>query len=397
MEDDMFTYTRRFTKSLALILSLALFLSACSGFGQPATPTPASQSAEPAASLVSATGVVVPETWASLSLPTGGNLVELLVQEGDIVEAGQVLLRLDGSESLQAELTTAGEQLLTAEQNLDSLYEDVDLRLGEVSQVVSLAQQEVIAAERALDPFNEQRYEDDLDRARDEIVTAQDKLDQAREDFEPYADWDVDNATRKSYEDKLEDAQQVYDEAVRKVTRWRWIGAGRGGFANRKARLAKAQLDYENLSTGPDPDELAQAQAALASAQARQAAAEAALADLELLAPFGGTVSRVYYRLNEWVVPGDALLILADLTSLRVETTDLNEIDVARLQVGDRASLTFDALPDVVVSGEIVRIANRASEGSGVNYTVVVELSETPERLLWGMTAFVDVDVSDQR
>ena len=43
-------------------------------------------------------------------------------------------------------------------------------------------------------------------------------------------------------------------------------------------------------------------------------------------------------------------LELADLDHLRVETTDLNEIDVARIQIGDTASITFDALPDTVVT-----------------------------------------------
>jgi multidrug resistance efflux pump len=76
-----------------------------------------------------------------------------------------------------------------------------------------------------------------------------------------------------------------------------------------------------------------------------------------------------------------------------VETTDLNEIDVARVKVGDKAIVTFDALPDVVVSGVVTRIAPKASEGSGVNYTVTVELDQIPIESRWGMTAFVDIEV----
>ena len=78
---------------------------------------------------------------------------------------------------------------------------------------------------------------------------------------------------------------------------------------------------------------------------------------------------------------------------LDVETTDLNEIDAARVAVGDSVKVTFDALSDVVVIGKVKSIAPKASEGSGVNYTVVVELSEWPETLRWGMTAFVDIEV----
>jgi multidrug efflux pump subunit AcrA (membrane-fusion protein) len=86
---------------------------------------------------------------------------------------------------------------------------------------------------------------------------------------------------------------------------------------------------------------------------------------------------------------------LGDLDHLRIETTDLNEIDVAQVEVGDRATVTFDALPGVAVEGKVVSIAPKASEGSGVNYTVIVEIAEIPKNLKWGMTAFVDIQISD--
>jgi hypothetical protein len=85
------------------------------------------------------------------------------------------------------------------------------------------------------------------------------------------------------------------------------------------------------------------------------------------------------------------VVVLADLTGLRIETTDLNEIDMARIQAGSPASVTFDALPDVLVSGRVVEIALAASAGSGVNYKAVVVLDELPAALRWGMSAFVDI------
>jgi multidrug efflux pump subunit AcrA (membrane-fusion protein) len=78
---------------------------------------------------------------------------------------------------------------------------------------------------------------------------------------------------------------------------------------------------------------------------------------------------------------------------LRVETTDLNEIDAAQVEPGSPVTVTFDALVDQVVQGTVISIAPKASEGSGVNYTVVVELEELPPALRWGMTAFVDIEV----
>jgi multidrug efflux pump subunit AcrA (membrane-fusion protein) len=86
-------------------------------------------------------------------------------------------------------------------------------------------------------------------------------------------------------------------------------------------------------------------------------------------------------------------MLLADLQNLRVETTDLSEIDVARVQLEDQVTITFDALPDVTPAGTVTKISPKAATGSGVNYTVVIELAEIPEQLRWGMTAFVDIEV----
>jgi multidrug resistance efflux pump len=122
-------------------------------------------------------------------------------------------------------------------------------------------------------------------------------------------------------------------------------------------------------------------------------AAVKVLDDLQLNSPFDGTVNELYVKENEWIAPGQQVLLLADLENLRVETTDLNEIDVAQIEIGDKAIVTFDALPDVVVEGEVTRVAQKAAEGSGVNYTVVILLDEIPEKLRWGMTAFVDIEV----
>jgi multidrug resistance efflux pump len=160
-----------------------------------------------------------------------------------------------------------------------------------------------------------------------------------------------------------------------------------------EARLQTAERDYELKKSGPDPEDVALAEARIDNAQAQLTAAEAALDDLLLLAPIPGTVTELSVKLGEWIAPGQPLLQLADLSELHIETTDLNEIDVARVNIGDTALVTFDALPDAVLNGKVTRIAPKASAGAGVNYTVWIELDEIPDALRWGMTAFVDIEV----
>ena len=112
-----------------------------------------------------------------------------------------------------------------------------------------------------------------------------------------------------------------------------------------------------------------------------------------MAAPFDGVISQVNINSSEWVAPGSPVLLLADLEHLQVETTDLGEIDVAQIVEGDTAVITFDALPDLVLEGTVVSIAPKAAEGSGVNFPVILELSEIPPALRWGMTAFVDIEL----
>ncbi|MBE9472285.1 MAG: HlyD family efflux transporter periplasmic adaptor subunit, partial [Chloroflexi bacterium] len=76
------------------------------------------------------------------------------------------------------------------------------------------------------------------------------------------------------------------------------------------------------------------------------------------------------------------------------ETTDLDETQVARVADDQQAAITFDALPERVFTGHVTRISPMAKPGAGgVNYTVVIELAETDPAILWGMTAFVDIEV----
>ena len=96
-------------------------------------------------------------------------------------------------------------------------------------------------------------------------------------------------------------------------------------------------------------------------------------------------------RANEWVEAGQPLLLLADLSTLQVETTDLNEIDAARVHEGDAAVVTFDAFPGTILNGTVTRISPKSSRTTGVNYTAVIPLASIPDRLRWGMTAFVDI------
>jgi HlyD family secretion protein len=343
-----------------------------------------------AASVVSATGVVVPIQWTSLSMSTAGVVAEVYVAAGNLVQAGQPLVRLTGGDpqnpplELQAAIQAGELEVQNAELALE--------RLDEQAAAVRLQAQQTLSAS-AIQVRDLQYQLEALEVPEEqEALTPLEAYDQARQDYEkafdefqPYKDEPTSNSTRQDLEETLDQAKENYDTAVTRLQLSLALEVA-------QASQEQARQDLETYQDGPAAEDLALAQKRLESAQAALVASQDSLDELTLLAPFDGTVTELYARVGEWLSPGIPALVLADLSQLRVETTDLNEIDMTQVQVGDQVSVSFDAIAEVVVSGRVVYIAPKASPGAGVNYTAVIELaSPIPQELRWGMSAFVDI------
>jgi multidrug resistance efflux pump len=309
---------------------------------------------------------------------------EVLIEQGDLVEADQPLVRLKGREEMQAAITAAEYEVNAAEKAIDDLYEAADDAATLANNSIPLAARRLRDAQWQLDNFTVPMNMKDME-TMEALDWAKEQLDIAREAFEPYKYKSESDSTREEFKEDMDDAQSDYNTAVKRVEYETAVEAA-------QKDLDEARADFEKYSQGPDPKDVALAEARLRTAEANLVAAQSALDDLELLAPFDGTIGDVYTNVGEWVTPGMPIALIADLGHLQVETTDLNEIDAAQIAEGDVVTITFDALDDVL-EGTVVSIAPKASEGSGVNYTVVVELEDWPEGLRWGMTAFVDIEL----
>jgi len=392
-------------EKILLLSAVMLFLitaTGCGGAGSQATPTVDPALLEDFSPVVSATGEVVPAQWATLSLAGSGVIDQLNISEGDVVEEDQALIILGGNEAAQAAVAGAELELLNAQKAYDDLFASHEV-------VRAQAELELAQAKIALDDAKDDRERMDYRRAsqatidglRADYYLAKDALDDAEETFEGVADRSESDPVRAQALSMLSNARKAYDRALQNLNYAlglpdaEEVEESTAKLELAQARLEKAQEDYDKVKESPDPEQLSIIQARIANAEKQLSAAQKALRDQTLTAPFNGTISRVYFREQEWVMAGQPVVQIADLANLQVETTDLSEIDVASVSVGDLVTVTFDALPDVVVEGIVKQIAPRADEGSGVNYRVVVELKSIPEKLRWGMTAFVDIEVGD--
>jgi HlyD family secretion protein len=446
--------------TIAVFLISAVVLSGCS-LGQEPTPTPEAQ--VPFIPVVSVTGELLPETWATLGHKTGGTVAEVFVQPGDAVTAGEVLARMDTTD-LEIALEVARQSAVALEAARDQLL------AGATDQVIARADrenaQQIDQAEvalkatqrrleqaRAYDPAEDvaaaqariRRIESQLAQARAqnpapearaaqvELERAKIALDDAQNEYTKALDrpWE-DQEIRDALFDQLEQAQLNYRSAQAQLdSAWNAQRAHTLSLDALEAQLEEAQvmleqaldaqeaheaqlrvleteieaaeLQIEHLRAWENPyrdaateEEIAQAEARVEQAEWQIAQIEQQIQDAEVRAPFDGTVGLVDVRPGEFVAPAQPLFTVGDLGTLRVETTDLDEIDVVRVALDQPVSVTFDALPDVVYPGRVTRISPMAEPGSGgVHYTVIVELDEPDPILRWGMTAFVDIETEE--
>ena len=163
-----------------------------------------------------------------------------------------------------------------------------------------------------------------------------------------------------------------------------------------EANLAAAQSQVRYVKRlGVDQAHIESTEADAARAQALLDSAKAVLArQSTLAAPFDGTIVSVDIAPAEIVVPGSPVIVLGDLSSYKIETTDLSERDVTRVQVGQPATVFIEALGEEF-PGKVTDIARSSTTlGGDVVFKVTIELNEQPEGLLWGMSADVKIETA---
>ncbi|HTX91465.1 MAG TPA: efflux RND transporter periplasmic adaptor subunit [Anaerolineales bacterium] len=373
---------KRITYS-GLFLALALLLAACgTNANTNAIVTPSS------ADTVVAEGHLAPSRNQYLAFTARGKVDQILVKKGDKVRQGQVLVSLADRQQAQAALTAAQLGLTSAQQAFDALNRTGDLGRAQAWQAYMDAQKVRESAQLAWDALDQSTIQTNIDNAQSDVTSRKTDLDNAQTDFNKYADLANDNPTRKSYEQALRTAQTNYDQAVQKVeTLTNDRDRVQAALLAAQNAEAEAKRTYENSQNGPDRDKLALAQAQLDNAKAQVASAQDALDNYDLKAPFDCTVMDINISENQMIGPETWAVAVADTSQWYVDTSDLNELDVVKVSVGQKVDITADALPGVNMTGVVESIGlTPINQGTDVLYTVHIRLDNPDPRLRWGMT-----------
>jgi multidrug resistance efflux pump len=382
---------------MLFILGTSL-LAACSAM-QPSVPaqsTPTSAPVEVSNSAIVAEGKIIPKDSVKLSFSTGGQVEEVLVKKGDLIQTGDVIARLGNRKQLEATITAAEQELLAAQQAYNALFDKLPTAQNQALQSLNQARQAERDAENHLTGISGTVSQADIDNASAQVVFAKNALDTAKKNYAPYAGKPENDLTRARLQIALSNAQKAYDSAVRKYNSL----VGTVNDFDRKQsetdlliaqnNLKLAQDTYDKLQKGPDPDEVAAAKARIDTAQAQLASSKDSLNNLDLRSTIDGTVVDLNLKMGEFVTPGTPVISLVDFSQWYVETNNLTELEVVNVAVGQGASIVPDALPDVQLTGKVESISNVFEEKQGdVTYTTRILLDNTDPRLRWGMTVVV--------
>ena len=358
--------------SMFALLVLVFVLSACGN--QPTLATTATTTAVPAGTVITE-GHIRPSQSVNLAFQGRGAVTEILVKIGDHVKQGDVLMRISGSDQAQA-------ALVSAQQAYDLLVRDAAGGRASAWQAYMAAQKVRADALNKWDNLDVNDIERRMRNQQQVVDDRQKTLDTAQATFDKVKDMPATSYARTSAVNKLQSAQENLDGAIRQlesITRER--DTVRAALDAAIAAEAEAKYQYDLTANGPNADQLA-------LAKAQVAAAQDALDNFELKAPFDSVVADVSVDTGQQVGPETVAVSVADPSQWIVETNDLTELEVVKLAEGQKVTMIPDALPDVKLTGTIQTISGAFTrQGGDIVYNVRI-LVDNPidPRIRWGMT-----------
>jgi len=304
-------------------------------------------------SIVTASGEITPRTYTNLGANAQGLITDLLVKEGDRVRKGQILARI---ESVQANADVQAQKATVASAEADSASSEAGLNV----------QDDTIRTQQAT-----------IDRTKSDLELAKVNFDRYDQLFKagvaPKSDYDQ----RKS----------TYESQVAGL---------------REAELRLAQLKSQRAQTLA---QITSSQRRIAQAQAGLTRVADILAKHDVISPLDGIVTNLPVRLGETVVPGiqnsaaSAVMTIADMSLITAEVK-VDETDIVNLEIGQKADVTIDAVPDRIFSGHVIEIGNTAilrssgqvasssatSSTEAKDFKVVVALDNPPDEIRPGLS-----------
>ncbi len=308
-------------------------------------------------SIVSASGTVEAKESVDIQAEITGVIIELPVEEGDWVEKGQVLAKIDPTQT-ETELASFRAQLAASE--ADSKGQEVSVATAHANLARDVAFQKGAQA--------------DLLQGLARVDLAQSQFDRNQELLQ-----------------KGIVSQEVVDAASSELrTANAAVEAIEARIDQYEAQAKASTLMIDQAKAGWE----ATVQRALA-ARANMERSEDSLRKTTIYSPLTGLLTHRQVEKGERAVPGNlsspqaTLMAIADMSVLEAHLL-VDETDIIRTQIGQKVEVVVDALPNATILGEVTEIGNapvtQSGADEGKDFLVKVRLTEPPDSLRPGMS-----------
>jgi HlyD family secretion protein len=363
---------------------------------------------------VRGTGTIQPIRTVNLSPKVAGRIKQLYVDQGDRVEAGQVLAKMDDTD-LRAEVAQSRANLQLTQERLDTLRRPTRSEAVDQSQA-GIAQAQAGVAQVESEKL---RVQSDITNAQSEVIRANGvvadaraKLTLAQSKLKSQQKLQAAGAVSTiSLEESLQQAEsarqavaqaeaQLAQNQIRVTQAEEQVRQVSARIAQSEAQLGSANAQRQQQNTLGSDGEIRQAEAQVAVAVAQVQAAENRLAETEVRAPFDGTITQRYATVGAFVTPttqasatgsGATSTSIFGLASGLEVLARVPEVDISRITKDQAVEVKADAFPDQDFAGKVQLIAPEAVVEQSVTYFQVrAQITNGLDKLRSGM----NVDLS---
>lgn len=319
---------------------------------------------EDLASVVTSSGEIKPRNYINLGAEFAGQLTDILVKEGDVVRKGQLVARIDETQS-EADVMAQKAALSSAE--ADASASEAGYKAGDDNINALQATLEHTKADL-------ERYDEDFKRGQE--LFKQGLI--AKQDFEQ---------RKAAYQGQ----QAAVSEAESRIV---------------QARAQLAQLKAQ----------LAGSQRKIAQNEANLNRVNDILKKHNVVAPLDGLVTYLPVRMGETVVPGvqnsaaSTIMTIADMSVVTSEVK-VDESDIVNIKLGQTAEISVDAIPNKTFTGHVIEIGNTAilrstgvaasqsttSSQEAKDFKVVVAMDNPPDEIRPGLSSTAKITTATRK
>jgi macrolide-specific efflux system membrane fusion protein len=268
---------------------------------------------------VQATGILEPANKLKVRAEVEGNLREKRVKDGDRVTQGQILLTIDQLK-LKTEVTNAEIRLKRLQNNLKSLVENSG-------------------------PYEEAQSKNNLEKVRISLDYAEKNLETMKRLFGQEV------VTRR----QLEEAERMYESSK--------LDYG----------VSKQQVQFQKEKFAKDVQEM-KGEVQIAEAEVKEAKRRFNLAIIT--APLAGSIVEDIIKEKKYVGFGEEVFAIGDLTQFNAKVK-VDELDISKVKIGQRATVSSDAFKDAKLPGQVIEIAAQATRQTFAEVEVTIKVDST--------------------